>query len=48
MGIGRPVSEAYGYYIYNSFDRYDYVGNPDLPNEVSYEAHTSRGSNPFP
>src|SRR5690554_4059692 len=37
------VSEAYGYYIYNSFDRYDYVGNPDLPNEVSYEAHASLG-----
>ncbi len=29
------VSEAYGYYIYNSFDRYDYNGNPDLKNEVS-------------
>lgn len=24
------VSEGYGYYIYNSFDRYDYIGNPDL------------------
>lgn len=33
------VSEAYGYYIYNSFDRYDYIGNPGLKNEVSYEAN---------
>lgn len=37
------VSEGYGYYIYNSFDRYDYVGNPDLANEVSYEANASAG-----
>lgn len=46
LGYGHrapSVSEAYGYYIYNSFDRYDYVGNPDLPNEVSYEAHASLG-----
>ena len=37
------VSEGYGYYIYNSFDRYDYIGNPDLPNEVSYELNASAG-----
>ncbi len=37
------VSEGYGYYIYNSFDRYDYVGNPDLSNESSYEANLSAG-----
>ena len=37
------VSEAYGYYIYNSFDRYDYIGNPDLKNEVSYEVNASAG-----
>src|SRR5690606_14671841 len=44
LGYGHrapSVSEAYGYYIYNSFDRYDYVGNPDLPNEISYEAHAN-------
>ena len=35
------VSEAYGYYIYNSYDRYDYIGNPDLPNEVSREINAS-------
>lgn len=37
------VSEGYGYYIYNSFDRYDYVGNPDLKNEISYELNVSAG-----
>ncbi len=37
------VSEAYGYYMYNSFDRYDYIGNPDLDNEISYEANASAG-----
>lgn len=37
------VSEGYGYYIYNSFDRYDYIGNPDLDNEISYEANASAG-----
>ncbi|CDF77785.1 TonB-dependent receptor [Formosa agariphila KMM 3901] len=35
------VSEGYGYYIYNSFDRYDYIGDPDLENEISYEANAS-------
>ncbi len=37
------VSEGYGYYIYNSFDRYDYIGNPNLKNEISYEYNTSAG-----
>ncbi len=37
------VSEAYGYYIYNSFDRYDYIGNPGLKNEISYEVNASAG-----
>ena len=37
------VSEGYGYYIYNSFDRYDYIGNPDLKNEISYEVNVSAG-----
>lgn len=39
------VSEGYGYYIYNSFDRYDYIGNPDLQNEISYEINGSIGFN---
>ena len=37
------VSEGYGYYIYNSFDRYDYIGNPDLKNEISHEINASAG-----
>ncbi|MXN93205.1 TonB-dependent receptor [Flavobacterium sp. Sd200] len=37
------VSEGYGYYIYNSFDRYDYIGNPNLKNEISHELNTSAG-----
>ncbi len=39
------VSEGYGYYIYNSFDRYDYIGNPDLKNEISYEVNAAAGFN---
>lgn len=41
LGYGErapSVSEAYGFYLFNSFDQYDYVGNPDLPNESSFEA----------
>lgn len=37
------VSEGYGYYIYNSFDRYDYIGNPNLKSEISYEGNASAG-----
>ncbi|WP_440135385.1 TonB-dependent receptor domain-containing protein [Chitinophaga sancti] len=29
------VSEGYGYYLFNSFDRYDYIGNPEMKNEKS-------------
>ena len=39
------VSEGYGYYIYNSFDRYDYIGNPNLKNEISYEINASANYN---
>lgn len=31
------ISEGYGFYLFNSFDRYDYVGNPYLKNEQSME-----------
>ncbi|MET2985245.1 TonB-copper family protein [Aureibaculum conchae] len=31
------VTEAYGFYLYNSFDNYDYIGNPYLKNEKSIE-----------
>lgn len=37
-GIGErsaSVSEAYGFYLFNSFDKYDYVGNPNLATEKS-------------
>src|SRR5699024_9585623 len=48
LGIGYghrapSVSEAYGYYIYNSYDRYDYIGNPDLKDEISNEINASMG-----
>jgi iron complex outermembrane receptor protein len=33
------VSEAYGFYLYNSYDNYDYIGNPYLNNEKSAEAN---------
>ena len=33
------VSEGYGFYLYNSFDSYDYIGNPNLKNEQSLEAN---------
>ncbi|NGY36064.1 TonB-dependent receptor [Flavobacterium sp. XN-5] len=35
------VSEGYGFYLFNSFDRYDYIGNPGLKNEKSAEANVS-------
>lgn len=35
------VSEAYGFYLFNSFDAYDYVGNPFLKNEKSAELFAS-------
>lgn len=41
LGYGErtaSVSEAYGFYLFNSFDNYDYVGDPFLPLEKSIEA----------
>ncbi len=29
------VSEGYGFYLFNSFDRFDYIGNPEMDNEKS-------------
>ncbi|NDP26859.1 MAG: TonB-dependent receptor [Flavobacterium sp.] len=37
------VSEGYGFYLYNSFDRYDYIGNPELKNENSLEGNVAAG-----
>lgn len=33
------VTEAYGYYLNNTFDQYDYIGNPRLKNESAIEAN---------
>ncbi len=44
LGYGErapSVTEAYGFYLYNSFDNYDYVGNPNLKNEKSMEGSLS-------
>ncbi len=35
------VSEGYGFYLFNSFDAYDYIGNPHLNPEKSAEFHSS-------
>src|SRR5690625_1439509 len=35
------VSEGYGNYLFNSFDNYDYIGDPDLTTEGSAEANLS-------
>jgi len=35
------VSEGYGFYLFNSADKYDYVGNPDMVNEKSLEFNVS-------
>lgn len=46
LGFGErapSVSEGYGFYLFNSFDRYDYIGNPQLKNEKSLQAHASVG-----
>lgn len=39
----RPptLNERYGYYLFNRFDGYDYLGNPDLMNETSWSAETT-------
>ncbi|WP_027375921.1 TonB-dependent receptor [Kaistella palustris] len=37
------VSEGYGFYLFNSFEKYDYIGNPDLKNESSLEANAFMG-----
>lgn len=34
------VSEGYGFYLFNSSEQFDYIGNPNLKNEVSSEINT--------
>jgi iron complex outermembrane receptor protein len=41
-GLRAPSpSESYGFYLFNSFDNYDYLGNPQLKNESSWEGNLS-------
>ncbi len=35
------VSEGYGFYLFNSFDNHDYIGDPNLNTESSAEANAS-------
>ncbi len=42
LGYGErapSVSEGYGFFLFNSFDNYNYIGNPTLKNEKSLEAN---------
>ncbi|TBN02411.1 TonB-dependent receptor [Hyunsoonleella flava] len=46
IGIGYgerapSVSEGYGFFLFNSFDNYDYIGNPNLKNEKAIEFNAS-------
>lgn len=44
FGIGNrlpSVSEGYGFYIFNSSDGFDYIGNPNLKKELSFEGNFS-------
>ena len=44
MGWGSrapTVTEAYGYYLNNTFDQYDYIGNPSLKNESAIEVNSN-------
>lgn len=40
------VTEAYGYYLNNTFDQYDYIGNPHLKNESAIELNAELKWNP--
>lgn len=41
------ISEGYGFYLFNSMDNYDYIGNPEMKNEKSlnFNASSSYGFN---
>ncbi|MBJ6366974.1 TonB-dependent receptor plug domain-containing protein [Snuella sedimenti] len=44
LGYGErapSVSEGYGFFLFNSFDNYDYIGNPNLKKEKSLEFHVN-------
>ena len=41
-GMRAPtVTESYGYFLNNTFDQYDYIGNPQLKNEKAFELNGS-------
>ena len=42
------VTEAYGYYLNNTFDQYDYIGNPRLKNESAVELNGNFNFSIFP
>ena len=42
------VTEAYGYYLNNTYDLYDYIGNPHLKNESAIELNASVRWTPSP
>ncbi|WP_417872745.1 TonB-dependent receptor plug domain-containing protein [Xanthomarina gelatinilytica] len=42
LGYGErapSVSEGYGFFLFNSFDNFDYIGDPNLNNEKALEAN---------
>ncbi|MEY8847932.1 TonB-dependent receptor plug domain-containing protein [Psychroserpens sp. XS_ASV72] len=44
LGYGErtpSVSEGYGFFLFNSFDNFDYIGNPNLKNEKALETNFS-------
>lgn len=44
LGYGErapSVSEGYGVYLFNSFDAFEYIGNPFLKNETAYDGQFS-------
>ncbi|MGL2962785.1 TonB-dependent receptor [Flavobacterium sp. RSB2_4_14] len=48
MGYGErapSVSEGYGFYLFNSFDGFDNIGNPNVKNEKSLEGNGFVGLN---
>ena len=44
LGLGSrtpTVTEQYGYFLNNTFDRYDYIGNPALKQERAVEVNAA-------
>jgi iron complex outermembrane receptor protein len=46
IGVGygeraASISEGFGFYLFNSFDKYDYIGNPFLKKEQALDVSTS-------